>query len=98
MILATLTLTQITLGPVDTGVMENFIMAIPEIKYNNLHDSVIVSACFNNKDRLELEIQLYEIYYPGKPLIKLIISGVLSVQKTNSFANDMNNDPCEKDW
>ena len=72
-------------------------MAIPEIEFN-LHDAVIINACFNEKGRLEADIELYEIFYPEKPVVKLVISGIYNLQKVELLVQDMKADPCEEDW
>ena len=72
-------------------------MALPEIEYN-LHDSTIVSARYDEKGRLELDIQLYEIIYPEKPVIKLVISGIFNLEKVKRLVVAMVSDPFENEW
>ncbi len=67
-------------------------MNIPEIKYN-LHDSDVLTAKYNGNDKLELNIKLYEIYYPDSPEITLIISGIFNQTKLNKFYCDLVKDP-----
>ena len=64
----------------------------------NFHDSVIVSASYNVKGRLELDIQLYEIFYPEKPMLKLIFSGIFNKKAIQSFYNVLVEDKVENDW
>lgn len=72
-------------------------MALPEIEYN-LHDSTIIAASYDVKGRLELDIQLYEIFYPNKPVVKLIVSGIFNLEKANGLVQAMVSDPFEDDW
>lgn len=72
-------------------------MALPEISYN-LHDSTIINTIFDEKGRLEVDIELYEIFYPDKPIVKLIFSGIFNLEKVEALAQAMLNDPCEDDW
>jgi len=72
--------------------MNNF-----ELEFN-LHDSVIVNAKYKEIGRLELEIQLYEIYYPGDQYINLIISGIFNKEKVQSFFTELISDSWEPNW
>ena len=68
-----------------------------EIEFN-LHDSVIAKASYKENGRLELNVQLYEIFYPGSPMVKVIISGIFNKEKIKSFFEELTNDPKENDW
>ena len=72
-------------------------MAVPEIKFN-LHDAVIIDVSFDEKGRLEADIELYEIFYPEKPVVKLIISGIYNTKKVESLVQSMKAEPCEENW
>jgi len=68
-----------------------------EIEYN-LHDSIIAKASYKENGRLELDVQLYEIFYPGSPMVKVIISGIFNKEKIESFFEELTNDAEENDW
>ena len=59
-------------------------MPLPVLTFN-LHDATILQARLTNADRLELDIELYEIFYPGRPRIQLIISGIKNAAEVNMF-------------
>lgn len=68
-----------------------------ELEYN-FHDSVVVN-CFPEKpDRLNIAVQLYEIFYPSKDLIHLTFFGIYNTEKTFRLINQLNEDNLELDW
>ncbi len=69
-------------------------MSIPEIEFD-LHDSNILNARFIEPGRLELDILLYEIFYPGKLHIQLILSGIQNITKVKRFYEELVSEPVE---
>ncbi len=63
-------------------------MSIPQLKYE-LHDSAIVRAEYKESGRLELLINLYEIFYPGSPPIQLLISGIKNKDEVKKFVQEL---------
>ena len=47
---------------------------------------------------MEVSIALYKIFYPEKPFVKLIISGIYNVKQVSTLVKSLNVDPCEKEW
>lgn len=64
------------------------IMSIPKIEFE-LHDSNILNARFIDPGRLEVDIMLYEIFYPGKIHIQLILSGIQNIIKVKKFYEEL---------
>ncbi|MGI1679957.1 MAG: hypothetical protein K6L75_14540 [Cellvibrionaceae bacterium] len=44
------------------------------------------------------DIELYEIFYPNKPVVQLIVSGIFNAEKLSALAQSMIDDPCEDKW
>ena len=68
-----------------------------ELEYK-FHDSVIVNCKLEKEDRFSMTVQLYEIFYPSKDLIRLTFSGIYNNEKTLRLINLINDDNLEPDW
>lgn len=68
-----------------------------DLEYN-FHDSVIIN-CFTEKEgRFTMTVQLYEIFYPSKDLVRLTFSGIYNSEKTLELINQINSDKIEPAW
>ena len=68
-----------------------------ELAYN-FHDSVIVNCSFEKEGSFSLTVQLYEISYPLKDMIRLTFSGIFNSEKTLKLAAQINNNELEPGW
>lgn len=68
-----------------------------ELEYN-FHDSIVVNCQPEDEDRFSMTVQLYEIFYPSKDLIRLTFSGIYNKEKTLSLINQINDDNIEPNW
>ena len=68
-----------------------------EVEYS-FHDSVIVSCHSEKEDRFSMTVQLYEIFYPSKDMIRLTFSGIYNSEKTLRLINQINDENLEPDW
>ncbi len=63
----------------------------------NLHDAVIIDCNFFD-NRLIINVQLYEIFYPAKPSVRLTFSGIYNVEKLMKFHEAINSDEAQPGW
>jgi hypothetical protein len=68
-----------------------------ELEYN-FHDSVVISCKMENVDRLNIEVMLYELFYPTKDNLKLTFSGIFNVEKVKTYMDELNRDSLEPNW
>jgi len=73
-------------------------MDLPKIDIN-FHDSVIIKAEYDGRNQLELNIQLYEIYYSEKPIVKVSVNGIFNLVKVEKLYKELIADEAlEIDW
>ncbi|MCG8577447.1 MAG: hypothetical protein MI810_21375 [Flavobacteriales bacterium] len=64
----------------------------------NFHDATLVKCEISRNNQLQLTVQLYEIYYPNKELIKLTFSEVFNIEKVSKLVVKLKAEALNDDW
>ncbi len=68
-----------------------------EMEYN-FHDAVVISCKPEKYNRFSLTLQLYEIYYPAKEMLKVTFSGVYNYDSVSMSFQELSVDGIDSDW
>lgn len=63
-------------------------MDLPEIEYE-LHDSYIETISYSDQEILEIDIVLYNLYYPDNEKVRLVFEGIYNGNRAKQFCEEL---------